>query len=540
MNVLALTLGQEGPWFAHPLMRWSLTTVYLLVLLLIATYGLHRYWLVYLFYRSRKRITRPRAHFDHLPNVTVQLPMYNEGNVACRIIDAACRLDYPLGKLQIQVLDDSTDETRQLTRRRVANWRAQGMDIQHHHRPERTGFKAGALADALKDARGEFIAIFDADFMPHADFLQQTIHYFTDQEVGMVQTRWDHLNRTDSLLTRSQAIFLDGHFVIEHTARNRALRWINFNGTAGVWRRRAIVDGGSWEHDTLTEDVDLSYRAQLAGWNFVFLPEVTCPAELPPEINAFKAQQHRWTKGSIQTALKLLPRVLLGRVPTRVKIEAFFHLTSPMVYLYVTLMTLLFFPTIYVNTVPFKDGSMAALVFGMSLFGLGTASAAAFYVASQRAQNRGLWSTVIQAPVLMSIGIGIALNNARGCIEALIGHQSPFVRTPKYNASTDPGAEAVPSNRASNPRAQARYLMGKHRLDVIPTPSIKVWMSVLEIGMGLYTLNCARLALTYNGTVVSLPFLLLFASGYLYVGLNSLQNQWLSRRGGRSAVPQPI
>ncbi len=518
MSDAIFNVWSEVNWLTHPAVRWPLTTVYLVVLFLIAGYGLHRYWLVWLYYRSRRRIPRPKERFERLPSVTVQLPMYNEAQVARRVIDAACGLAYPADRLQIQVLDDSTDESVGIVRSRVEYWVARGVDIQLIHREHRTGYKAGALAEALPVAKGEFIVIFDADFVPGPDFIKRTIHYFTDPGVGMVQTRWDHLNRCDSLLTRSQAIFLDGHFQIEHTARNRSSRWINFNGTAGVWRREAIESAGGWQHDTLTEDVDLSYRSQLAGWRFVFLPRVCCPAELPPEINAFKAQQHRWTKGSIQTAKKLLPIVLRSHVPLRVKVEAFFHLTSPMVYLYVTLMALLLYPAFYVNMQPFESGSVGSLIIGMSVFSLGTASACMFHLVSQRELGRSVWATALQFPILMSVGIGIALNNARGCIEALLGWDSAFVRTPKYNTC------------AGSPD-------GSGRGTVIPTPSIKSWMIALEIGMGLYMLECVWLAVRSEGTILSLPFLLLFAGGYLYVGLGGLKSLW---QGRRAAAASPL
>jgi len=499
--------------------RWPLTGAYLGVLLAVCIYGLHRYWLLWLYYRHRHEQPQPAKRFADLPKVTVQLPMFNEGTVSKRIIDAACALDYPADQLQIQVLDDSTDGSQAIAQQRALYWADRGINIQFLHREHQHGYKAGALAAGLQQADGQFLVIFDADFVPRADFIKRTIHYFTDPGIGMVQTRWDHLNRTDSLLTRSQAIFLDGHFVIEHAARYRAGRWFNFNGTAGVWRRQAIESAGGWQHDTLTEDVDLSYRAQMAGWKFVFLSQVTCPAEVPPEINAFKAQQHRWTKGSIQTARKLLWNVLRSSAPLRVKIEAFFHLTSPMVYLYMTLMVLLFYPACFVNMQPFESGSAPAIVLGMSLFALGTTSAGAFYVASQSAQGRSVLGTLIQIPVLMSIGIGIALNNARGCVEALLGHQSGFVRTPKYNTTA----------QADTRRTQM----------VMPTPSIKLWMSLLEIAMGLYTLQCARLSLSSHGSFITFPFMLLFASGYLYVGITSLYSQWSVWRVARGAVVLP-
>ncbi|MCX5658180.1 MAG: glycosyltransferase family 2 protein [Planctomycetota bacterium] len=545
-----LFLG-DASWLNQPVVRWSLTGAYIAVLLLVALYGLHRYWLVMLYYRNRGNVPRPDHRFEQLPPITVQLPMFNEASVAQRVIDAACALDYPRALLQIQVLDDSTDESAGIARERVEYWVRQGMDIQYIHRTDRSGYKAGALEHAMPQVRGQFIAIFDADFVPPANFLKRSIHHFTDPTVGMVQARWDHINRNESLLTRSQAIFLDGHFVIEHTARNRSDCWINFNGTAGVWRREAIESAGGWHHDTLTEDVDLSYRAQLKGWRFVFLQRLGCPAELPPEINAFKSQQHRWTKGSIQTAKKLLPALLRSKAPLHKKIEAFFHLTGPMVYLYVTLMVLLLYPAFYVNMQPVDQNSFLGVLWALSLFALGTTSAGVFYVASQRAQRRSALTTLLQMPMLMSIGVGVALNNSRGCIEALLGHDSPFVRTPKYNALGAKGsrgstsAEAIDAPEASidsslesqsDPAAPA---VGRRPL-IIATPSIKLWMSLLELAMGAYTLECARLSLNVDHTIVSLPFLLLFAAGYLYVGFSSLWSQFRSWRLARETpVLQP-
>ncbi|MCE9592329.1 MAG: glycosyltransferase [Planctomycetes bacterium] len=503
----------------QPALRWPLTIIYIANLLLITLYGLHRYWLVFLYYRTRRSIPRPASHFPELPRVTVQVPMFNEAAVARRVIDAACSLDYPADRLQVQVLDDSTDGCARLSRDRADYWTRRGIDVQYIHRDDRTGYKAGALENGLRHATGEFIAIFDADFVPRPNFLRRAVHYFTDPAIGMVQACWGHINRDESLLTRCQAIFLDGHFLIEHTARNRADRWINFNGTAGMWRRTAIEAAGGWQHDTLTEDVDLSYRAQLKGWRFVYLPRLICPAELPPEINAFKSQQHRWTKGSIQTAIKLLPTLLRADVPARVKVEAFFHLTSPMVYLYITLMVLLFFPAFYVNVQPFEHGTIPALLWGMTLFTLGTASAGVFYIASQRAQKRPTLSTILKMPVLMSLGIGIALNNARGVVEALLGQQSEFVRTPKYNAAADD----APADPAPSPASPDGHSPARERHRFLPSPSLKLWINLLELAFGGYMLLCVYLAFTHPGaTVVSIPFLLLFAAGYLYVGISGL------------------
>ena len=309
-----------------------LVAAYVLVLAAVAFYGFHRYILVYLYLKHRHDGYQPKDTFDELPKVTVQLPMFNEDTVAERIIRASCEIDLPKDKLEIQVLDDSTDHSAEIARKCCEEMAAKGHTVKYIHRTNREGYKAGALAEAMKVASGEFIAIFDADFLPPRDILYNCINYFTEQKVGMVQVRWDHLNRNASLLTKSQAIFLDGHFVIEHTARNRSGRFMHFNGTAGVWRRSTIEDGGGWQHDTLTEDLDLSYRCQLKGWQFVYLPQFSAPAELPPEMVAFKQQAHRWTKGSMQTGIKLLPRILRSHLPLHVKWEAFFHLTNTIVY----------------------------------------------------------------------------------------------------------------------------------------------------------------------------------------------------------------
>src|SRR6266508_2050500 len=314
---------------------------YFFVLIVLAIYGWHRYYLVYLYMRNRDKEPKPGPALDPLPVVTIQLPLYNEMYVADRLIAAVCQIDYPRDLLEIQVLDDSTDETRSIAELATRRFAAQGVDIKFYHREDRLGYKAGALEAGLKTARGEFIAIFDADFIPKPDFLMRLIAHFRDPQIGMVQARWGHINQDYSLLTKIQSILLDAHFVLEHGARNRGGCFFNFNGTAGVWRREAIASAGGWQHDTLTEDLDLSYRAQLAGWRFVFLPDVVSPAEVPVEMNAFKSQQHRWAKGSIQTALKLLPRLFRSPLPWHVKREAFFHLTANVGYLFMIPLALL-------------------------------------------------------------------------------------------------------------------------------------------------------------------------------------------------------
>src|SRR6267378_2713428 len=304
----------------------ALLIPYFIVLIILAAYGAHRYWMVYLYYKHKKnKTTAPSAYFEDLPRVTVQLPIFNEQYVVDRLLDAVCKLEYPREKLDIQLLDDSTDETVVVACGLVERYAALGHPVSYLHRDNRSGFKAGALEEGLKTAKGEFVAIFDADFVPSPDFLLQCIHHFTDLKIGMVQTRWTHINRSYSLLTEVEAILLDGHFVLEHSARSRSGVFFNFNGTAGMWRRAAIDEAGGWQHDTLTEDTDLSYRAQLQGWKFIYLQDVECPAELPVEMTAFKTQQARWAKGLIQVSKKILPLVLRSHTPWRTKVEAWYQ-----------------------------------------------------------------------------------------------------------------------------------------------------------------------------------------------------------------------
>src|SRR5690242_18436884 len=322
---------------------------YFFVLIVLAIYGWHRYYLVYLYMKYRDKQPAPGAALDPLPVVTIQLPLYNEMYVADRLIDAVCAIEYPRERLEIQVLDDSIDETRSVAELAVRRYAAQGIDIKYYHRTDRTGYKAGALEAGMRAARGEYIAIFDADFIPSSDFLTKLMPQFADPKVGMVQARWGHINQDYSLLTKIQSILLDGHFVLEHGGRNRAGHFFNFNGTAGVWRRCVIADAGGWQHDTLTEDLDLSYRAQLRGWRFVFVSDVIAPAEVPVEMNSFKSQQHRWAKGSIQTCRKLLPEILRSNLPLGTKVEAFFHLTANFNYIFMCLLSILMFPAMVIR-----------------------------------------------------------------------------------------------------------------------------------------------------------------------------------------------
>lgn len=489
----------------------SAVIAYLTVLTLICIYGAHRYFLLWLYYRVRKQEPQPSQKFESLPRVTVQLPMFNERYVAERIIEQTCRIDYPRDRLQIQVLDDSTDETQEIARRTVERLRLAGHDIVYLRRADRTGYKAGALAAGTATATGEFIAIFDADFLPPKNILHETIHYFTDPAVGMVQSRWEHLNRGLSLLTRAQAILLDGHFVIEHTARNRTGRFMSFNGTGGVWRKTAIQDCGGWQHDTLTEDLDLSYRAQLRGWRFVFLSRLTSPAELPPEMNAFKAQQHRWTKGGAQTCLKVLPAVLRSKVPLKVKLESFFHLTSGAVYVLVVLLSLLVGPALIAKLVlPAQPKWMAWYEF--VLFAIGFGSTTLFYIVSQHELLRGWWYGLWHVPALMAVGIGIAFTNAFAALDGFFGRTGEFVRTPKFGDAAD------------NANWQKR----------LPQLSLKVsWKGWGEVAMAIYLLGCALVMFQFNNwyerVSMALPFMLIFICGYLYVAYQSLRTAWLTR-----------
>jgi cellulose synthase/poly-beta-1,6-N-acetylglucosamine synthase-like glycosyltransferase len=480
-----------------PSLEDCLLAAYFAVLITLAVFGVHRYRMILLYFRNRHRMPRLGARFESLPRITVQLPIYNELYVVERLIDSVSRLDYPRDRFEIQVLDDSTDETSDAARRRVELWRSRGVDIGYLHRESRSGFKAGALAAGLREAKGEIIAIFDADFVPEASFLRETVHYFADAEVGMVQARWGHINSDYSTLTRVQALLLDAHFVLEHGGRNRSGCFFNFNGTAGLWRRETIEDAGGWQHDTLTEDVDLSYRAQLRGWRFVFLPQVVAPAEIPVSMNAFKSQQHRWSKGSVQTARKLLPRILASPLPLRVKVEATFHLAANLAYPLMVLLSLLMFPSMLLR---FDMGFSEMLLLDVPLFFLATFSVSSFYVASQR-ELYSDWKGRLKAlPALLALGIGMCLSNARAVVEALVGRQSEFVRTPKYRIES----------------AADRWKRKKYRG---PSPYL---LPLLEVGCGLYFTGTVLYA-AYHQILGSLPFLVLFQVGFLYTGILSLR-----------------
>ena len=408
---------------------------------ILSLYGLHRYSLIFLYFRYRRNVQGPPAlRFSSLPRVTVQLPVYNERFVVEKLLDAVCALRYPRRLLQIQVLDDSTDETAAVLQRAVGEKSAGGEPVEYLHRSDRKGYKAGALEAGLSRATGDLIAVFDADFTPHPGFLERVVHYFADPAVGMVQARWTYRNRRLSVLTRLQAIMLDGHFVFEHGARARSGRFFNFNGTAGVLRKAMIDDAGGWQHDTLTEDTDLSYRAQLRGWTFLYVPHVKAPSELPTDMASFQIQQYRWAKGLVQTGLKLLPRLLRSKLPARVKLEAFFHLTANVAYPLMLLMAALILPSMlsrYSNL----DGRLLWL--DLPAFVMTCCSLSTFYTLAQSELGRGgIHRHLHMIPLLASAGIGLAISNTRAVLGAIFGTSSPFERTAKYSGDAKAADEA--------------------------------------------------------------------------------------------------
>ena len=484
----------------------SLLIPYFVVMTILAGYGLHRYALVYMYYKNRKnRTTDPPQKFAELPRVTIQLPIFNEQFVVDRLVESICKVEYPKDKLDIQVLDDSTDETTEAARAVVERYAALGHPIVFIHRDNREGYKAGALQNGMKTSKGEFIAIFDADFVTPEDWLMRVVHHFAEPEVGMVQTRWTHLNRNYSFLTEVEAILLDGHFILEHGGRSRSMVFFNFNGTAGMWRRKAIEDGGGWQHDTLTEDTDLSYRSQLAGWKFKYVQDIECPAELPIEMTAFKTQQARWAKGLIQTGKKILPKVFRADVPWRIKVEAFYHLTANLSYPLMIVLSTLLLPAMIIRSF---GGWFQMLLFDLPLFMASTFSISSFYLVSQKELFPNKWPrTFLYLPFLMSLGIGLTLTNTRAVIEALLGIKSSFKRTPKYRVES----------KADKAMGQ-KY---RRRLGIVP------W---LELLVGCYfALMCAYAFTSENYWTI--PFLMLFVLGYWYTGLMSLLQGRFEGRG---------
>jgi cellulose synthase/poly-beta-1,6-N-acetylglucosamine synthase-like glycosyltransferase len=473
------------------------TVCYLAVLIGLSAYGVHRYFIIYLFLKNRKRAARPAARFVQLPKVTVQLPIFNEIYVVERLLKSVSELDYPRELLQIQVLDDSTDYTREITTSCANELRLRGFNVELIHRDDRVGFKAGALATGLRSAH-EFVCILDADFVPPPHLIRRTIDFFTDPKVGMIQTRWGHLNRCYSLLTRVQAMFLDGHLLLEQTARSRSGRFFNFNGTAGLWRKSCIEEAGGWQHDTLTEDLDLSYRAQMAGWKFIFLPDVVTPAELPVDMNGFKSQQHRWTKGSIQTCKKLLPTIWRSKLPFAIKAEATGHLMSNFAYLLLACLCVLLHPSTGGPT-----GWVRSFLIDLPIFLTASLSVAVFYICAQRELNPRTWmKEMLLLPCLLALGVGLSLNNARAVLEAMFNHKSDFARTPKY------GIE-----RKAQPWRDCKYM------------PLKSLLPIAEMAFAAYFSYFVWFAIAHQ-QYLSLPFLVMFQAGFLYVSFSSLAQWW--------------
>jgi glycosyltransferase involved in cell wall biosynthesis len=434
-------------------MHFALCTAYFAVLLALAMYGLHRSHLVLTVLRHQHRLrglkegvpALPAEGIEDrhdLPHVTLQLPLYNEATVADRLLDHAAAIDWPRTRFEIQVLDDSTDETRSLVRSKVEALRARGLDVVYIHRVDRTGYKAGALENGLKVAKGELVAIFDADFLPQPEFLRAVVpHFIQDPRVGMVQARWGHLNREHSLLTRTQALMLDGHHLVENRARSAAGWLFNFSGTGGIWRKEAIASAGGWQHDTLTEDLDLSYRAQLAGWRFVYRENVVTPAELPEDISAFRAQQFRWAKGTVQTARKLFGRLMRAELTPMQRVEALFHLTPHFAYPLMVLLSVLLLPALVL--MPATDPKTMLMIDLPLVIGT-TGSLAGFYAMAEAGQGRSPFGALRRLPALLALGAGLAPHLTKAVWEGLRSMSGEFVRTPKkgmlqgrYRAAAD-------------------------------------------------------------------------------------------------------
>lgn len=432
---------------------------------------------------------------SHEPVVTVQLPMFNERYVAERVIRAVAALDYPAACLEIQVLDDSTDSTCAIVDRVVAELAERGHDIKVLRRSGREGFKAGALAMGMERARGELIAIFDADFAPDPDFLGHVVPHFSDDAIGVVQAGWGYLNRESSFLTRAQALLLDGHFMVEQPGRFARGHYFNFNGTAGIWRRSAIEEAGGWQHDTITEDLDLSYRAQLAGWRFVYLRDYAVPSELPADIGAFRTQQHRWAKGSTECLRKLSPALLRGPAPRARGFHAFMHLSANLNYL-ATLVVALLMPLVAVSRE--ELGANILLYLDLALLTLGFGAVGYFYAQALRSQHLALWRRVVLLVFSMAVDIGMSVVKARGVVEALIGHRSDFVRTPKHalvGGESSPGAAAAGYLRSGLDAGIAELLVA-----------------------GWLLWGILRVSDDDSTSWFSLPFLLLFFVGFGFIG----------------------
>lgn len=475
---------------------------YFLSLSVLFAFGMHGLFLLYYYrkYKNKKVVQPPMP--DQLPVVTIQVPLFNELYVAERIVHTICKMNYPKDKLEIQVLDDSTDETQEILKPVVAQYQAEGFNIKYIHRTNRQGFKAGALKDGLEVAEGEFIAIFDADFLPNENFLMNTIPHFANPNVGMVQTRWEHLNEEFSILTKAQALALDGHFAIEQQVRFKSGFFINFNGTAGIWRKECILDAGNWQPDTLTEDLDLSYRAQLKGWKFVYLNDITSPAELPADINALKTQQFRWTKGAVETAIKLLPKVLKSDFSFKHKFESIVHLTSNIVFPFIVIVAILNVPIVLLKNITEAYDFYYSL---MSIFVLASVSTFLFYTFAQKTIHLDWTKRILLFPLFLAGSMGFAVNNTKAVLEALIGKKTSFVRTPKAGIIGKTATEALKKtkSRRVNPTAYFELLLAIY--------------FVIGLAISVYYLEIA-----------AIPFQFMFFLGFGSVGYMSLKQSFQS------------
>ena len=481
--------------------------IYLISLIVLLFYTSHAYYMIFLYYfKFRKRVRSEKndkyLKGEDVPHVTVQLPVYNERYVLKRLVDAACRFDWPKNKLEIQILDDSTDETTIIAESIIKRYRKEGFDIVLLHRDNREGYKAGALKEGLKVAKGEFVAIFDADFIPPSDFLRRTISYFIeDSKTAVVQTRWGHLNDRFSSLTMGQAIALDGHFYIEQQMRNHEGVFITFNGTAGIWRKQAIYDAGGWEGDTLTEDVDLSYRAQLKGWNIKFLPNVVCMSEVPPDVNGFKAQQIRWARGTIQTAKKLLGRLLKSKIPLKTKYEGFIHLTNHIVYPFLLLISLLFLPILIV-----KQSGDYDIYYNLSTFFLlGVIPYPLMYGVAQKALYKDWKKRLLYIPLITGGCMALSIANTVAVVQGLSKKKYEFTRTPKFSIVGNQG------------RMKKKYKFKK---------SIT---TIVEFSLFLYLLTTTLYAIVYMELAI-LPFLILYTLGFGYISILSFSQSLQEKR----------
>ncbi len=503
------TTGNISPLYQLDAFDWTVLVLYFGILTVLAIYGVYRVKQVSEFWRYSKFPPKPKGEFAEadLPLVTVQLPLFNEMYVVERLVKAVTEIDYPRERLEIQVLDDSTDETVNIARATVEKFAREGFDIHYIHRDDRTGFKAGALENGMKTAKGNLIGIFDADFVPQPDFLRKLVHFFTEATVGCAQMRWAHINGSYNLLTRLQTIMLDGHFVVEQTTRNRSGNFFNFNGTAGIWRREAIEMSGGWQHDTLTEDTDLSFRAQLMGWKFIYLLDEEAPAEVPVEINAFKAQQRRWAKGVLQVWFKLYRRIWYSPLPLRVKLEMFFRLTGNISYPLMIVASFMQFPLLLVR---YNQGLHQLMMLDVPLLFFSTVSVVLFYGSAIWYLDRSR-SRLLHLPLVMGLGIGLAFSNARAVLEALAGVKSDFVRTPKYRVE-----------KGSDESWKRKKYKRKHG-----------WLPLLELSFAIYFVLAIGYAVRMHmwGPII---FLLLFCFGYGYMGTMSLlQTVGMNRRRAR-------